>query len=168
MKQETKERTTTRLNINSKKKSSGLKSNFKLTAVFTKNSALNENGKKDSPMDVSNDVVNSIIDFFNKQALITVDLEINSQKAIKGIGFAYPTDNAELQSLIDNHIAHSKKLSADGIKNILKTFSKHNLHNGFEQNYYEEVDFVIESSAENNHLCAGWLEQTIEEPWFKN
>ncbi len=137
----------------------GVKLNAEVIKAKAQNFALNRNDKTSTHLTIAEERINTIIDFFNDQALIITDFEINSLKAIKGVGFAYPTDNAELQSLINNHITHSKHTSAKGMKSILDTFTNVNMTTTFEKGYFEDIDFMIENPIENKY--SSWIEQTI-------
>ncbi|MEO8762614.1 MAG: hypothetical protein ABI388_13220 [Bacteroidia bacterium] len=166
MKQVVKEKRSGKPTLIRSTRKEGVKLNAEATKTMAQSFASNKNHKTNTHLTVAEDSIDCIIGFFNEQALIMTDFEINSLKAIKGVGFAYPTDNAELQSLINNHIAHSKKTSAKGMKSILDTFTDVSLNANFEKGYFEEIDFITENPIENNY--SSWIEQTIEEPWFKN
>ena len=117
---------------------------------------------------LAEEAINIIIDYFNEQSHLNANFKMSVLDAIKDIEFAYPTDNEKLKSIIEINSGNSLIASRKGMKSILNAFIKYSdFTANSNNNYFENINYVIEPANEVYESATIWVEQTISEPWFK-
>jgi hypothetical protein len=112
---------------------------------------------------ISEEAINTIIDYFNEADRMHSNFRNEILNAIKDMEFMYSNNTEKLKLIIQKHTTSSHTLSSKGMKSILDAFK------GLSPNehYYEAADFSIDSSIEKQHAYPVWIDHTIEELWFK-
>jgi hypothetical protein len=168
MKQVVKEKRSGKPTLIRSTRKEGVKLNAEATKAKAQIFASNKNHKTSTDVTLAEKSIDTIIDFFNQQALINNDFESRMLSALKIVEFAYPNDYAKLQAVVEGHTLNINKTLSKGMKTILDAFTNVDSATNFEKSYYQDMDFIIETPIEHHQTHAVWVEQTIEEPWFKN
>jgi len=117
---------------------------------------------------LAEETITVIIDYFKEQSHLSNDFRKSILNEIKYVEFANPNENQKLESSIKVNAEHSFKTSANGMKNILSAFKSYSdLTSNSNNDYFEDINYVVESSFEVYDSSRIWAEQAIDGPWYK-
>ncbi|MEO5991380.1 MAG: hypothetical protein ABIP68_07055 [Ferruginibacter sp.] len=117
---------------------------------------------------LAEETINVIIGYFNEKSILNTNFKKSVLHEIKNIELTYPNDNEKLKANIEANSEDSLVASANGMKTILNAFIKYSdFVSNSNANYFEDIDYVTEPINEVYDSTKIWLEQTIDEPWFK-
>ena len=117
---------------------------------------------------LAEETINVIIGYFNEKSILNNNFKKSVLHEIKNIELTYPNNNEKLKADIEANSENSNVASANGMKTILNAFIKYSdfvLNSN--ANCFEDINYVTEPINEVYDSTKNWVEQTIDEPWFK-